>query len=79
MQDKRPILSDLRDSGAIEQDADSVIFVHNSEFVSGVPRQQMERTELIVAKHRNGATGIAHVLYKTKTMEFHNMEWRHGN
>ena len=54
--DKRPLLSDLRESGSIEQDADMVVFIHRPEYYS----QDAEKNsgELIVAKYRNGATGI---------------------
>jgi replicative DNA helicase len=59
--DKRPILSDLRDSGSIEQDADIVIFLYRPEYY-GITQDEMgmptnNLTELIVAKHRNGKLG----------------------
>ena len=69
--DKRPILSDLRESGAIEQDADVVMFLHrntNPKAPLGdwelykearADEQPRDKTEVIVAKHRNGPTGIA--------------------
>lgn len=54
----RPQLSDLRDSGAIEQDADIVMFLHNPEKYNDVPTEDEPGVvELILAKHRNGATG----------------------
>lgn len=60
--DKRPILSDLRESGAIEQDADMVIFVHRPEYYGLMQddggNSTVGKAELIVAKHRNGDTGI---------------------
>ena len=57
-QDHRPLLSDLRDSGAIEQDADIVLFIYNPEKYNDVPQEDEPGTvELIVAKHRNGGTG----------------------
>ncbi|TGE22803.1 replicative DNA helicase [Hymenobacter metallicola] len=60
--DKRPMLSDLRESGAIEQDADMVIFLYRAEYYKileddmGNPTK--DTTELIVAKHRNGSTAV---------------------
>lgn len=57
-QDHRPLLSDLRDSGAIEQDADIVLFIYNPEKYNDVPQENEPGTvELIIAKHRNGGTG----------------------
>ena len=57
-QDHRPLLSDLRDSGAIEQDADIVLFLYNPEKYNDVPQEDEPGTiELIIAKHRNGGTG----------------------
>ena len=57
-QDHRPLLSDLRDSGAIEQDADIVLFIYNPEKYNDVPQEDEPGTvELIIAKHRNGVTG----------------------
>lgn len=56
--DHRPMLSDLRDSGAIEQDADIVLFLYNPEKYNDVPQEDEPGTvELIIAKHRNGRTG----------------------
>lgn len=54
----RPMLADLRDSGAIEQDADIVLFLYNPEKYNDVPQEDEPGTvELIIAKHRNGRTG----------------------
>ena len=59
---KRPKLSDLRDSGAIEQDADLVMFTHRPEYYGDSPDYEVidhnQNTEFIFAKHRNGPTGI---------------------
>ena len=58
--DKRPILSDLRESGAIEQDADIVMFLYRDDYYD---RESAERNtaELSVSKNRHGATGVIHL------------------
>lgn len=62
--DKRPALHDLRESGAIEQDADTVIFIHEEEGFH----------ELIIAKHRNGPTGIIPVNFQKRYSKFSDVE-----
>ena len=57
-QNKRPVLSDLRDSGAIEQDADGVLFLYREDYYTGPPADgQPSAVELTVAKNRHGKTG----------------------
>ncbi|MDD2214660.1 MAG: DnaB-like helicase C-terminal domain-containing protein, partial [Oscillospiraceae bacterium] len=57
-QDKHPVLSDLRDSGSIEQDADSVMFLFRPDYyVQDHLPQEVEEADLVVAKNRSGATG----------------------
>ena len=56
-QNKRPMLSDLRDSGAIEQDADGVLFLYRDDYYTGPADGQPSAVELTVAKNRHGQTG----------------------
>ena len=67
-QDKRPVLADLRESGAIEQDADIVMFLHdpNPQQVDRVHRQ----VELVVAKHRSGPTANIHLVFNGEYTRF---------
>lgn len=67
----KPILSDLRESGQIEQDADVVMFVWRPEVYD---IDTTENAEIIVAKHRNGAIGPAPVWFKKESMTFHDVE-----
>ena len=65
----RPQLSDLRESGAIEQDADNVMFIHRPEYYGvvmdeGTGRSLQNMAEVIVAKQRSGPTGTAELYFK---------------
>ena len=69
----RPLLSDLRESGSIEQDADLVCFLYreayyNKEIEEGAPRQN--ETELILAKNRNGPVGIIKMFFAAQNPLF---------
>jgi replicative DNA helicase len=67
-QDKRPQLSDLRESGAIEQDADVVMFIHRDDFDPA----KKGLADLIVAKHRNGPTGTIPLTFLPHLTQFRN-------
>jgi len=71
--DKRPQLADLRESGAIEQDADVVTFLYRpQEDEIGIANQSI--VKLLIAKHRNGATGELDLIFKGDRMRFFEME-----
>ncbi len=69
-QDKRPILSDLRDSGSIEQDSDLVFFVYRDEYYLGEESDQQGIAEVILAKHRNGPTGMIKLSWLRRYAKF---------
>lgn len=72
--DKRPILSDLRESGALEQDADAVMFVYRAEYYDQERKPENEgRAEIIVAKQRNGPTGTVNLAFIREYMRFENL------
>jgi replicative DNA helicase len=74
-QSGRPQLSDLRDSGAIEQDADMVMFIHKKELKGMEDEPQYrDRIELLIAKHRNGPTGMVPLAFLPGYTLFREME-----
>ena len=73
--DKRPMLSDLRDSGAIEQDADVVLFLYRDEYYKDDPEKQ-NTDEVIIAKNRHGGTGKVEVGWFGKYTKFTTLENR---
>ena len=70
----RPIMSDLRESGAIEQDADVVLFIYR-QFVYTESEEDKNIGEIIIAKHRNGPTGTAKVTFIADYARFENYEF----
>ena len=70
-EDRRPRMADLRESGAIEQDADLVLLLHRPEYYD--PNDQPGIAELIVAKNRNGATGTVKMSFLKNFMRFENL------
>ena len=74
-QDKRPMLSDLRESGSLEQDADVVLFIYREEqYDPDTPIERRGDAEIIVAKHRNGPTGSVHLAFLSQYARFDNMQ-----
>ena len=71
--DHRPILSDLRESGAIEQDADVVLFLYRDEYYDK-ESEKKNIGEVIIAKHRNGPTGSIELVFKHEFTKFLNKE-----
>ena len=77
--DRKPILSDLRDSGAIEQDADVVIFIHRPEMYAKDPEERESsegQAEIMVAKHRNGPTGHLTLYFRKSCTRFEDLTER---
>ena len=78
--DRRPMLSDLRESGAIEQDADIVMFIYRDDYYrdneedseNAAPKGNEGKSEIIIAKHRNGPTGTVELLFQANITKFKN-------
>jgi len=68
--DKRPILSDLRESGSLEQDADLVCFVYRDEYYNAEESDQQGLAEVHVAKHRNGPTDTIKLSFLKRYAKF---------
>lgn len=70
--DKRPMLSDLRESGAIEQDADVVMFIFREEYYDKENPELKNKAQIIIAKQRNGPTGSFELIFQGSTTKFKN-------
>ena len=77
-QNKRPILSDLRESGSLEQDADAVLFLYREDYYAELEKREdyvpTHEAEVSIAKHRNGPTGGVTLFFKEDQTMFYNLE-----
>ena len=74
--DHRPMLADLRESGALEQDADVVMFIYREDQYAPTPENE-NLAEIIVGKQRNGPTGVVRLAFRKQFTRFENLESRY--
>jgi replicative DNA helicase len=74
--DHRPLLSDLRESGALEQDADVVMMIYRPEMYPDCKEEDKGIAELIIAKQRNGPTGTINLAFLREHTRFQNLSRR---
>ena len=77
-QDHKPMLSDLRESGSIEQDADIVMFIYRDDYYNKEESEKKDRAEIILAKHRAGATGSVELLWLGNYTKFVSLDKYRG-
>jgi replicative DNA helicase len=79
--DKRPMLSDLRESGSIEQDADVVVFIHREAYYKqnreDLTPEELAQSEIIIAKQRNGPTGVVQMHFDSRYTRFDGVDTHH--
>lgn len=75
--DPRPVLSDLRESGSIEQDADLVMFLHRPDYYKKPEEEDTNVTELLVRKHRHGAIGVIELYFDGEKSRFMSLDQTH--
>ncbi|MFL5507012.1 MAG: DnaB-like helicase C-terminal domain-containing protein, partial [Gemmatimonadales bacterium] len=73
---QEPRLSDLRESGSIEQDADIVMFIHRPEYYDREDESKRGLAEIMLAKHRNGPTGDVHLRFNREYTRFDSLTQR---
>lgn len=76
--DKRPVLSDLRESGAIEQDADIVMFIYREEVYNPDTEEKKGIADILIRKHRNGPTGDRTLTFQEQYAKFADLETQHS-
>jgi replicative DNA helicase len=74
--DHRPLLSDLRESGALEQGADVVLMIFRPEMYPDVKEEERGTAEIIIAKQRNGPTGSINLAFLREHTRFQNLSYR---
>ncbi|MBR3131927.1 replicative DNA helicase [Candidatus Saccharibacteria bacterium] len=75
--DPRPVLSDLRESGSIEQDADLVMFLHRTDYYKKPEEEETHITELLIRKHRHGAIGTIELYFHPELLRFMSLDKEH--
>lgn len=76
--DPRPVLSDLRESGSIEQDADLVMFLHRPDYYKKPEEEDTNITELLIRKHRHGAIGVVELYFDGAKSRFMSLDKEHS-